>query len=211
MNKEIILSPEELYYLGSLMQARYIDYAYVSAIRDTKKSYKLIAQESKAKLVDAGILMEDFGGDLELDTNVRQLLAPIFYGEYETTLDVCKVGDEKSAIQVCKFHFFDGMITMVTAQQGKLEIKTIDQLVLRQLVEALVPAGYAAETQEITEQLDVTVTRLIVAKNILVGQRSTVSTFLEADKVLYQEQAEGIRSLSKDDFISTVYDIIKGV
>ena len=71
MNKEIILTPEELYYLGGLMQARSIDYAYVSAIRDTKKSYKLIAQESKAKLVDAGILMEDFGGERTLAADAR--------------------------------------------------------------------------------------------------------------------------------------------
>lgn len=37
MDNEIVLSAKELYYLGKLMQARYIDYSYIAAMDDVGK------------------------------------------------------------------------------------------------------------------------------------------------------------------------------
>ena len=47
VENEITLSPEELYYLGSVLQAKYIDYAYVAAMDDIGQNYALFESEAK--------------------------------------------------------------------------------------------------------------------------------------------------------------------
>ena len=37
MQHEFVLTPKELYFLGSIFRARYIDYAYISAMDDIQK------------------------------------------------------------------------------------------------------------------------------------------------------------------------------
>ena len=210
MNKEIILSPEELYFMGRFLQAKYIDYAYVAAMSDVKQNFPLFEKETRNSLVASGFLMEDFSGNLEVDQQVINLLKPIFFGEVETSIDVCKLG-EPNTVSVFKFHFYDGITTMVTGHEGKLLIKSIDQIGIKKMVEELLPPGYDATSNIITEATEQTVTRFIAVKSILVGKTSMVKTYIEADAVLYQENEEYIESVSKDMFISDVYAIVKGV
>lgn len=210
MNKEIVLSPEELYFMGRYLQAKFIDYAYVAAMSDIKQNFALFEKETRNSLVAAGILMEDFSGNLEVDQQVANLLKPIFFGEVETSIDVCKLGDPNT-VSVYKFHFYDGITTMVTGCEGKLLIKAIDQLGIKSMVEDLLPAGYNATAEIITEATEQSVTRFIAVKSILVGKTAVVKTYIEADSVFYQECEEYIESVSKEMFISDVYAIVKGV
>ena len=210
MEKELILTPEELYYLGSFLQAKYIDYAYVAAMGDIKRNYPLFEQETKASLVTSGILTEDFGGSLEIDKSILEILRPIFFGEIETSIDVCYLG-ETNYVSVNKFHFYDGIATMVAGDNGKLVIKSIDQIAIKDFVTALLPETYDCETK-IVQDIDKTkITRFIATKNIVVGKNATVKTYIEADGIIYQETENGIESITRNDFISSVYDIVKGV
>lgn len=212
MGKELALSPEELYYLGSTLQAKYIDYAYVAAMDDIGQNYSVFESEAKASLVKSGILMEDFGGNLEIDPTVSALMNPIFFGDVETSVDVCKLGEE-STVDVYKFHFLDGTITMVTGQEGKLIVKTVDQLAIKELVSGLVPDNYNCTESKVFSEIDKDkVTRFIATKSIKIGQISVVKTYIEADGIFYREKDEDlIESVTKDMFISDVYDTIKGV
>ena len=212
MGKELALSPEELYYLGSTLQAKYIDYAYVAAMDDIGQNYSVFESEAKASLVKSGILMEDFSGNLEIDPTVSALMNPIFFGDVETSVDVCKLGEE-STVDVYKFHFLDGTITMVTGQEGKLIVKTVDQLAIKELVSGLVPDNYNCTESKVVSEIDKDkVTRFIATKSIKIGQISVVKTYIEADGIFYREKDEDlIESVTKDMFISDVYDTVKGV
>jgi len=212
VENEITLSPEELYYLGSVLQAKYIDYAYVAAMDDIGQNYALFESEAKASLVKSGILMEDFGGNLEIDQTVLSLLRPIFFGEIETSVDVCKLADE-STVDVYKFHFLDGTITMVTGVERKLSIKSVDQLAIMGLISGLVPEDYSCNESVVVSEIDKEkVTRFIATKCIKIGKISVVKTYIEADGVFYREKEENvIESVTKDMFISDVYDTVKGV
>ncbi len=213
MEKQIVLSPEELYYLGTVLQAKYIDYAYVAAMNDIGQNYSLFENETKASLVRSGVLMEDFSGNLEVDGEALNLLKPIFFGEVETSIDVCELDAEESKVIVYKYHFFDDTITMVTGESGKLIIKGVDKLSIKELVSGLVPAEYScAETSVVSEIQKENITRFIASKSIKVGQISSVTTYIEADGVFYREKDEDlIESVTKDMFISDVYDTVKGV
>lgn len=212
MEREILLTPEELYYLGTLVQAKYIDYAYVAAMDDIKQNYALFEKETNAALVNAGIIMEDFSGNMEVDPYVLSLLKPIFFGETETSLDICELG-EKNRIQVIKYHFYDGVITSVINEAGKLKIKAVNQEEIQKMVSAILPMNYTCTSPGVIPEIDKeSVTRFVVIKSVVVGQRSNVQAYIETNGILCHEKVEGqIESVTKEMFVSDAYSILKGV
>lgn len=210
MEKEVIISPEELYFLGSLMQAKYIDYSYVAAMGDIQQNYALFEKEAQASLVNAGLLMEDFSGNIELDADAAALLRPIFFGEVETSVDVCTIREDRRGVDVYKLHFHDGRITLVTGAKKKLKLSFIDELGVDQLVNSLLPAGYDAAGGETTDLSGKTVTRVMSVKSAKIGGTSVVAAYLEADGVIYQEREAKLVSIGAQQFISDVSNIVKG-
>ncbi len=211
MEKEVIISPEELYFLGSLMQANYIDYSYVAAMGDIQQNYALFEKEAQANLVSAGLLMEDFSGNIELDAHAAELLRPIFFGEVETSVDVCTLLQENPSVAVHKLHFHDGRTTLVTGEKKKLKLRTIDELGIDQLVASLLPAGYSAPGGEVSDLKGATVSRVLSVKSTKIGGSSVVAAYLEADGVIYQEREAKMVSIGTQQFISDVSSIVKGV
>lgn len=210
MIKEIILTPEELYCIGRFLQAKYIDYAYVAAMADFKQDYELFEKEIMDGLIKTGFLMEDFSGNIEVDQQIVDLLNPIFFGENETSLEICDISSDKK-VCVYKFHFFDGAITMVTNQEGRLLIKAVDQVNIKNIVEDVLSSDYNVEAEVVTIHTERVVTRFIAAKSILVGKSSFVKTYIDSEGVLYQENTDTVQSVSKDMFVSDVYEIVKGM
>lgn len=210
MEKEIILSPEALYYLGRLLQAKYIDYVYVAAMGDINQNYALFEKETKASLVSAGILTEDFSGNLELDETARKLLEPIFFGETETSLSVCTNG-EIQHVSLCMFHFHDGIITSVTHRDGQLVLAATDTLSIRKQVEKLLPLGYDMQDGTVAQLSEDSITRFISVKRMQVGVGTITKTFVEADNILYHQNGEQLESVSGPAFITYVYQVVKGV
>lgn len=209
MNNEILLTPEELYFLGTRLQAKYIDYAYVAAMDDIGQNFSLFEKETGAALVNKGVLQEDFSGNIQINPNVSELLNPIFFGEIETSIDVCEFA-EKNTVTVRKFHFYDGIITMVTGKDGMLQIKAVDQTDIKEIIKGLLPLNYNARSETITETIEKTITRFVAVKSICIGKSSVVKTYFEADEVFYCENDQSTESVSKDAFISEVYRIVKG-
>ena len=211
MEREIVISPEELYYLGTRLQAKYIDYAYVAAMDDIGQNYALFEKETGAALVSKGILEEDFSGNIEINQNVSDLLKPIFFGEVETSIDVCNIG-KRNIVEVYKFHFNDGAITMVTGKEGKLLLKKVDQLEIQDLVKKMIPESYVYESKTVTDIPRELITRFFAFKSILVGKTAVVKTYIEANGVLYQEKdSELIETVSRETFVSDATGIVRGV
>lgn len=209
MEKEILLTPEALYYLGSLLQAKYIDYAYVAALGDIKQNYALFEKETRASLVSQGILTEDFSGNLEIDPTALALLKPVFFGEIETAISICTTG-ERSAVSLCMFHFHDGVITSVITRNGQLILRNVDRLSIRKQVEALVPLGYQAQDGTVAQVNPDSVNRMIAVKCMVAGAGTVVKTFVEADGMLYHQLEDRLESISAEAFITIVYSIVKG-
>ena len=210
MNKEIILTPEQLFYMGRLLQAKYIDYAYVAAMDDINQNFALFETEAKAALVSTGVLMEDFGGSVEVDSAALNVLRPVFFGETETSIDVCSIG-ETNTVSVCKYHFYDGTVTEVTGEKGALAIRTTDQIAIRQRVESLIPGDYSAGSRTVDTIDKARITRFLAFKQTHVGASSTVKTYIESDGVFYQEKDGAIESVTRTQFVSDAFDVVKGV
>ena len=65
--KELILSPEEIYYIGKASGGKYLDYDYIAAMQDIGKRGKIKAQEILDGLERKGYAEEDFLGNLEVE------------------------------------------------------------------------------------------------------------------------------------------------
>lgn len=210
MEKELLVTPEELYYMGRLLQAKYIDYAYIAAMGDIKQNYSLFEKEAQASLVAAGILLEDFGGNLEVEAEALSVLRPLFFGEVESSVDICTLGEENT-VSVNKFHFHDGAVTMVSGADGKLSVRAVDQMAIRNFVAEILPQQYDGAFAAVEGIDNDKITRYIAVKNIEVGKAATVKIYIESDGILYRETAEAFESLTRDMFIDDAYGVAKGV
>lgn len=207
---EYILSPEELFFLGTLLQAKYIDYAYIAAMDDIQENFLLKKKETISGLVNKGLVQEDFSGELEVGAELRALLEPVFFGVTETSLDVCYVRDNKH-VDIYKFHHKNGKITLVTGKERMLDIKAIDDSFF---VNALdyITRDISNICSEVLSSLEYNeITRMIAVKSSVVSGSSYVNTYFEVNNHLYTERETGeLCSVSKEDFIRDSIAILRG-
>ena len=205
------LTPRELYCLGGILNARYIDYAYIAALDDIGQDFELFKKETLASLVSKGILTEDFSGNMEPDESCAQLLKPVFFGNIEKSLNICTIG-EALRVDIYNYHFYEGAVTLVKNQDNELLVCKVDPAFILSTVKALLPENYSAKSNRAIDGFDKSkVTRFFSAKSIDVGKMSRVKTFIEHDGILCTETDKaGLISLSAEDFIKDVFDIIKG-
>ncbi len=213
MEHFITITPNELYYLGTILQAKYIDYAYVAAMEDIRHNYALCEAKTRSALADAGILIEDFAGNIEIEQKAKDLVMPIFFGEFESCVDITTLGEEAD-VTTKRFHSYNGAVTMVSSTvEGKLRVAAISKEEIAQLAAELLPENYCCESVTVTEELQQEdVTRIIAIKNTVIGKSAVVKLFLEADGIMYQENSENkAESMTADAFVKSVLEIIREV
>ena len=214
MKQKITLTAGELYYLGTVLQAKYIDYAYVAALEDISKNYAVYESDVRNALVRAGILAEDLSGALEVNEEVHRLLDPVFFGEFEGCVDIAAAGEDAAAVCTSRFHSSGGVTVMVhSTEEGKLALEEIGEEELLQIVTALLPADYRCTVSAETETLPQdAVTRIISVKNTHIGRSAEVRLFVEADGILYSEKTpETVQSLTAEMFVQDVLRLLKEV
>lgn len=215
-DKELILSAEELYYLGTLMKAEVIDYAYIAAMKDVGDKYEVFLSTTKDSLSKKGLLIEDFSGELEVDESAKAILKPIFFGKNEAALDVCYMidGNERDTSST-HFHFYEDKVTMVDFVKDGLVVKLVTDDEIADIVKKLSPAKDIEESIEITgNELDYKLAnKILAAKTVSLGQVSAVFVYVECDGVMYREIGEdnSAISMTRSDFEMEVFNIIREV
>ncbi|MBR2701865.1 MAG: hypothetical protein IKE77_07265 [Erysipelotrichaceae bacterium] len=132
MGKTLTLSPQELYFLGTVLEAKYIDYEYIAHMPDIQKRYSVHEQETLSQLADKGYVEEDFSGNVSVSEEISELLVPVFFGEVESKLMAGEPGDKE--LDKCNFHFLDGKITKVSGED-RLTVIEYSQDKLRKAIE----------------------------------------------------------------------------
>lgn len=214
MKKNIILTPEELYYMGTLLQAKYIDYAYVAAMGDIQQKREIYESETKESLVAKGVLMEDFSGNLEVESDVKKLLEPIFFGELESSIDVVYfVNDGRRFAQSKRFHFYEGQLTTTVMTKKEINVMAEDDGMLQEWIARILPVDYAAQ-EEIVSAKSIDrkkIGRIIAVKSTKVGQRSAVNIYIDYEGKILREKEDGQAIvLTKEQFELEIYKGAKG-
>lgn len=206
---ELILTPEKLYYLGTLLQAKYIDYAYIAAMDDVAQNYSLFEKEACTELVKAGVLIEDFSGNTEIKGVYRDILSPVFFGETETSIDICNV-KEGNKVSIKKFHHHDGKTTMVQGKDKELTLSSADCDSIKAEIEAVLAEDYSCEDNKVIDKLENDkITRVIAVKRNELRKKNVVKLLVEYDGIIYDDNAKKISGLSKEQFTDLVYSIVK--
>ena len=63
MIRELLLTPEELLYLGKLYEGEYLNYSYLQAVDDIGNNKRSFKAECKAALLEKGAIEENLLGD----------------------------------------------------------------------------------------------------------------------------------------------------
>lgn len=210
MTREITLTPEELFYLGKILNAAYIDYAYIAAMKDIQMKKEVAAQDIRLSLTAKNYLMEDFSGEVEIDEAVKHLLSPIFFGEFESMVSVCII-QEKSYVNSVRIHTGKDATVMVLMLEDGLHISLVEDNDIRHLVYSLMPDGYADISIPDSPSIDrKKITRVIACKNALVGRDATVTVFFECDGLMCKDAGNVIEVLHCANFCTEVFNILKG-
>ena len=210
MDKEIVLSAEEIFYLGKMMSAKYIDYAYVAAMTDISADLQSFEKDTQSKLVKKGYLSENFSGDIELDEEIKCILEPVFFGETETELNVCKKGDVNT-VNCIKYHFYDNKITKIRTSFGDLIVTSVDSLEaekdLRDIANSL---NFSEEIKPVNDYNTEDVSVIISGKAVKIGEKSEVMAFFCVDDNVVYEENDVTHSTTKEQFLSDLGKIIRG-
>lgn len=200
MAETLLLSPEELYYLGWLMKAEYMDYAYAAAAQGLGGNFRLFTRMASAALAKKGILQEDFSGELELDPSAARLLRPIFFGGSELTVDLCKLTGDR-AVTAYKFHFFEGMAVMMRCQADTLAVSATDSQGVLEAVAGLLPQGQAQGAAVLSTD---NLTQALAVKSVCLDRAARRAMFwMDANGGIFRESPEGrTESLQAGDVLA---------
>lgn len=125
MNGMVQLTPEELYFLGKIMKAKYIDYSYYAAMKDIQKQFDVCERKALSALGEKGLIDENFSGEIEVPDEVSALMYPVFFGTKESRL---------KANQTYNFHIGPETVTMGFFNEGSITFMTISDSDLEKLL-----------------------------------------------------------------------------
>ncbi|MCM1244435.1 MAG: hypothetical protein NC293_02185 [Roseburia sp.] len=184
MEQEIRVTPEELYYLGGLMDAKYIDYEYVAAMEDIEIKPSMYQSKVKSALAAKGMLEEDFSGNMELPQIVKEIITPVFFGEFESNLDICVLGEEDQTERI-KYHFYKKSIVKVLWGKGEWRItKCNHEDIIEEVKQHIFKTK--SEIQDKIFDSD-SVSQILVLKHVQIGKESMVKIYFLCEDVLFCE------------------------
>lgn len=207
--KELILSPEEIYYIGKVTGGKYLDYDYIAAMQDIGKRGRIKEQEILDDLERKGYAEEDFLGNLEVEPICTEILQPLYQGMYESELIL---RDEAGESVHYKFHHMENRITSVECQSQGYRVKVQDKKGIEKILYALLENNVQTEEKEAYIAID-QAERSIILKGTHIGKDTCLYFYAEKGGYFYEidpEQAELLRLVEKDVVYEQTKKILMG-
>ncbi len=164
MGKILTISPQELYFLGTVLEAKYIDYEYIAHMPDIQKRYSVHEQETLSQLADKGYVEEDFSGNVSVSEEISEILAPVFFGEIELKLMTGEPGDKE--LDKCNFHFLDDKITKVSGEDRLTVTEYSQDELIKAIEECFNGYGKTAEGTFDEEKIEKIVSIICAKANV---------------------------------------------
>lgn len=187
--KELILSPEEIYYIGKVNGGKYLDYDYIAAMQDVGKRGRIRKQEILDGLERKGYAQEDFLGNLEVEPACIEILQPLYQGRYESELILREEAGESVHY---KFHHMENRITSVECQTQEYRVKVQDKKGIEKILYALLEKNVQTEEREEYIAAD-QAERSIILKGTHIGKDTCLYFYAEKGGYFYEialEQTE---------------------
>ncbi|MEE3450686.1 MAG: hypothetical protein VZR27_08315 [Acutalibacteraceae bacterium] len=211
MNSEITITAEELLYLGKLINAHYLDYAYIVCLKNVSKDLTAHDKIVKQELIKKEYIFESFSGKIEVEESVTDLLLPVFNGKKETSLNIFTINGQAAA-DITKYHFLNETIIMVKEENGSLILKNVEPYEIEKNVRDI----FSNETDFTDEKVSVeneteNVSSMVSVKKMNLDKGSIVSVFLKCDGKWYIDKGSNVfESIGRKDMTNHIINILKG-
>lgn len=123
---ECRLTPVELYFLGVLLNAEYIDYEYIAALPDIQNNYRVIEEQTLDRLEEKNLIEQDFDGSVTVDEQLQDMLKPVFFGLIE-----CRIITTWSEGNL---HVNNELMTFISKEHDYYLLETMTIEKLRELI-----------------------------------------------------------------------------
>lgn len=208
MEEKITLRYEELFFLGELMKAEYLDYSYIAAMGEIHRGYEVIRGKCLQNLARRRIITQRLSGEVTVQPQARQLLSNVFFGKLETRLDLDEQKQDAER-QTWRYHSLNGSTTLVRTQgEGLiLEASTASQqqALLRRLIGVHPAALRPADRLE-----PAAVSRTLFAQRSEIGAGRSSALLVEQDGRLYAAEGEQLTGISDAQGEELLLNILKG-
>ena len=206
MENAIKLTAEELYYLGGQMQAKYIDYDYISAMGDIQKNYRMYESNAVDGLAGKGLIEEDFSGEITVSVSIEELLSPVFFGDFEAEIDIC--GVQEDSRKIVKLHTDQDKTTLVELDENQLVLKKMQGNDVVEYGKDIF--GFLKdETDENIEFDEQKVSEIYILKNTVIGGESDVRILFGIENSVFMEdENEEIKRINDQDIIQTIQSVL---
>lgn len=203
---DITIRPEELYFLGELMQAQYINYAYVAAMSDISQAYAAEKTNAIKNLGKRGLVSESLRGGIRVSNDLQKLLCPVFFSKAENTLHILNLKPEQSA-EVLRFSVLNGNMTMVQMVQNQLKLTEVNETDIR---DALRTKLACLVNQNHNQNLDNMAEQIIQVSSSHIGVGVRKKTYLLQNGGYYGADASGkaVR-VSTDEMMEQIVSVLK--
>lgn len=210
MREEISVTPEELYFLGKLLKAKYIDYDYIKAMGDIGQFSAVAKQKAYDRLEKNKYIEEEFSGEVNIAEDVRAIVDPLFFGEFESSINVAEIG-EKAEVFTYRLHRSGAKMSLAVFAESGITIRLIDDDLLRSLIVSLLPDDYfSKKLQEETSVSKERITRVFSFKNNNIGIRTEIKVFFECEGQIYFSENDKTSVLTGEYFCEEAYRVLKG-
>lgn len=201
MKEELVLQPEELFFLGCVMEAKTIDYAYIAAMGEIGRSYDRVRSRCMTDLTRKGILRQRFGGAVTVAPGIAALLQPLFFSRQEALLSVVTLLPERTE-QTLRFHYTAEAATAAELKDGALHLYSLPDRKPDSLMAFLALPQAAPKAQPVHEPT--AVRRIITAR----GRREAV--LFEQDNTLYTLEQGVPETISAEAAAGLLLGILRG-
>lgn len=188
MEDMLTLTPEQLFILGTLMNAKHINYDYIASLGEIRRNYNRVRRNCLDTLAQAGVLRERLSGEVSVRPVPKALLSNLFFGKKESSLEIFTLG-RVPVHTTSRFHWLDSAVTRVDVESGKLTLSQSSAAQIEALVAELV-GGTETPLPAAGIQPEA-VTRLITAKRAVIGKGSSGIVLFEQPGGLYTVDEAG--------------------
>ena len=207
----IELQPEELFFLAQQMKAEYIDYMYISAMKDISKKFALHHKEWIDSLEKRNVICEDFDGNISIDLDVENALKPVLFGETEVSVGVCDV--DSGVIEINNFHFLNDSITAVNLVGDKFVFESISKVQFKEKIESRKRIAMLGQDDNKEDSIEVAdVRKILTIKYAAVNKDNRLEKYLITENATYCDgENDCLINLSQKTFDCMVSDVLKEV
>ena len=211
MEKEIILAPEELFYLAKTCGGDHLNYDYIAMVQHVGKKAEVLFDRCMTALEEKG-LVEDNWGEITVTDLTETLLSPIWNGSFDATAALVTLGEDMTE-QTLYFHRLDGRIIMCSRQADGLHISQVTEEDLIGLALSLMPMGY--EQRPMPEDAVINAAdpkQMILLKNVWSdGHEARIEQFyLIDDRICRKLGDEGYQIIDAQTFLGLALTVLGG-